>query len=241
LACKLAVECHYTPRNPSDLALFLFLSEQWNKYESLDFEHTLLQTVYELGTEQLRKRIADKAKKAGRIEWVQVLTGGHKRQRLGQMTTAEWESTLALLTQGKHWEKMWQLAQKAPAIWSAELLNRICQARWTLTEEEQARFADLINLAKKVSEKLPEQVHPIRCRVINSSFHSQNEAFKKRRDKLKDQVGLIINFRPPQPIHSLSISPDSNFLFIIQTQTVVVIHLWDIKNWCLLKTLKAGT
>ena len=38
-------------REPSHRALFYFLTEQWDKYENLDYEHSLLQKIYELADE----------------------------------------------------------------------------------------------------------------------------------------------------------------------------------------------
>jgi hypothetical protein len=59
-------------------ALFYFLTGQWEQYESLDFDHTLLRMVYEAGHEDLRKRIAEQARRAGRVDWVEVVTGGRR-------------------------------------------------------------------------------------------------------------------------------------------------------------------
>jgi hypothetical protein len=116
LAYQIAMKAQYSPHEPSQRALFYFLTEQWDKYESLDYEHTLLQKVYELGNENLRKQIADNARQAGRVEWIQIVGGGRKGQRLAEMTDAEWETTITVLSQSKNWEEMWRLAQKAPAI-----------------------------------------------------------------------------------------------------------------------------
>ncbi|MBI3951491.1 MAG: hypothetical protein HY314_13655 [Acidobacteria bacterium] len=74
LAREVAVAAQYTLRDPHQRALFYFLTDQWEKYESLDFDHTMLRTVYEVGDEGLRKRIAEKARQAGRMEFVEIVS-----------------------------------------------------------------------------------------------------------------------------------------------------------------------
>ncbi|MBE9168580.1 hypothetical protein IQ238_14030 [Pleurocapsales cyanobacterium LEGE 06147] len=137
-------------------SIFYFLTEQWDEYENLDFEHTFLQTAFEHGSEQLRQRIREQIRKAGRAELLKVLAGGNHKKRLGAMTDAEWETTLAVLNSTQQWEEMWRLAQKAPAIWSKQLLQQLKQAAW-LPKEEQERvgFERLKQLAQKCLEKIP--------------------------------------------------------------------------------------
>ena len=150
IAHQVAIKAEYAPRDPSQRALFYFLTEQWNKYESLDYEHDLLQKVYELGDEKLRKRIANKARQAGNIAWIQIVAGGRKGQRLGEMTNAEWETTLKVLVNKQQWQEIWNLAQKAPAIWSRYLLQNLQQVGWQpLVEEERIVFRSLKQLSGK--------------------------------------------------------------------------------------------
>ena len=149
-AREVAIKAEYAPRDSSQRALFYFLTEQWDKYENLDYEHTLLQKVYELGDEKLRKQIADKARQAGRVEWVGVVAGGRKGQRLGEMTDAEWEITLNVLVNNQQWREIWRLAQKAPAFWNRTLLQNLKQVGWQpLLEEERIVFENLKQLSDK--------------------------------------------------------------------------------------------
>ena len=150
IAHQIAMEAQYAPRQPSQKALFYFLTEQWDKYENLDYEHTLLQKVYELGDDKLRKQIANKARQAGNTAWIQIVAGGRKGQRLGEMTDAEWKTTLIILKSGKQWEEMWRLAQKSPAVWSRHLLQNLHQVEWLPSvKEERIVFKSLKQLADK--------------------------------------------------------------------------------------------
>ena len=151
IARQVAIKAQYAPSEPSQKALFYFISEQWDKYETLDYEHSLLEKVYELGSEKLRKQIAEKVKQSGRAEWVQIIAGGRKGQRLEKMIDAEWEATLYVLSNNKQWEEMWRLAQKAPAVWSWKLLGNLKQVSWLpLEEEERVAFEKLKQLADRI-------------------------------------------------------------------------------------------
>lgn len=212
LAREVAVASQYVPRDPKQLALYLFLTEQWDRYESLDSKHTLLQTAYELGDEQLRKRIAQKARQACRVEWVQVVTGGLHRQRLGKMTDAEWETTLAVLSQGKHWEEMLQLALKAPIIWSIRLLQKLKETGWV----PKAEVAELVRLGQN-------------CTV---------DLFSKPSRLWRCWKTLIGN--NTTSIHICSISSDGQLLATTGEKVGTgekIIELWNLSDGKLLQTI----
>ncbi|BAU65778.1 hypothetical protein STA3757_31690 [Stanieria sp. NIES-3757] len=167
LALEIALASQYAPREPSQRALFYFLTEQWDKYESLDFEHTYLQAAFEHGNEQLRQRITEQIRKAGRAELLKVLAGGNQKKRLGAMTDAEWETTLAVLNNDKQWEEMWRLAQQAPAIWSKKLLQQLTKIKWLPQEEQgQVEFEKLAQFAQKCLKKIPPIGGLVCCKTI---------------------------------------------------------------------------
>src|SRR5262245_54170008 len=56
----------YLPKDPHQRALFLFLTEQWERYEGHDFDHRLLRTAYEAADARLRGRLMEKLRAAGR-------------------------------------------------------------------------------------------------------------------------------------------------------------------------------
>ena len=210
LAREIAVESQYAPRDSKQRALFYFLTKQWDKYESLDYEHTILQTLYELGDEQLRKRIAQKARKAGRVEWTQIVAGGRQGKRLGEMTAAEWETTLAVLSEGKHWEEIWQLAQAAPPIWSVQLLGQLKDAEWVPKTE----LAGLVQIGQKCVADALDKMNSLWC------CRATLEWYKTHFDLLA--------------LYSIAISPDSKLLASGDGDTV---KLWSLPEGKLLQTL----
>jgi WD40 repeat protein/virulence-associated protein VagC len=173
IARQVVIKAQYAPHEPSQRALFYFLTEQWDKYASLDYQHSLLQKVYELGDEKLRKQIADKARQAGRVEWIQIVAGGRKGQRLGKMTDAEWKTTLAVLNRGKQWEEMWRLAQKAPAIWSKQLIHKLKQVGCLpKLEQERIGFDSLKQLADKCRKDIPLMGGLTVCQATLNHVHN---------------------------------------------------------------------
>jgi hypothetical protein len=147
----LAMQC--APQDTSQRALYYFLTEQWDKYENLDFDHSLLRAVYEAGDEKLRQRIGERARRAGRVEWVDVAAGGRQGRRLGEMTDKEWEVTMEVLGGSGRWGEMWRLAQEAPARWSARLLQRVSSGDWVPEGDgERAGYKELSLLAGRWTE-----------------------------------------------------------------------------------------
>jgi hypothetical protein len=166
LAREVTVAAQYAPRDPQQRALFYFLTEQWEKYERLDFDRTMLQVAYEVGTVELRSRVAEKARKAGRVEWVEIATGGRQGRRLEEMTETEWETTLVVLSRQRHWQELWYLAQVAPAVWSVQFLRRLKAVAWVPeAEEECVGFAEVVGLAEGCGEKVPALHGLMHCRV----------------------------------------------------------------------------
>ena len=125
LAKEIVLATGYTPRDLPQRALFYFLTEQWEKYESLDFDQSLLKAIYPHIPLEVRNRLIICARQAGRLDFISVVTETRRIKSLGEMTEEEWHTTLTVLNERKAWEEMWRLVQTAPAIWSLALLLRL--------------------------------------------------------------------------------------------------------------------
>src|SRR5947209_814657 len=110
LARAVALASGYAPRQAERRALFFFLTEQWEAYDSLDFDRTLLRAAYQAANGPLRQRLAAKARQAGRVEWVEAVTRGRQALRLSEMSDAEWRTSLEVLVERKEWPELWRLA-----------------------------------------------------------------------------------------------------------------------------------
>jgi len=118
-------QANYEPSDLGDKALFYFLQGQWQKYEDLDFDQSLLLKVYYSEGENIKERIAEKAKAAGRIEWVKVLITTNEGFIIEQMRDEDWESFLEILVTQPEKQEIWKFLFNAPAIWSSKLLNSL--------------------------------------------------------------------------------------------------------------------
>ena len=81
----------------------------------------------------MRTRIATHARQAGWAGYVEAVAGQRSMRSLGELSAGEWEVILALLGRHARWDEMWQLAQNAPAVWSARLLHSLSSAGWQPT------------------------------------------------------------------------------------------------------------
>jgi hypothetical protein len=214
MAREVARAAQYAPQEPQQRALFYFLTEQWDKYETLDFDQTLLRTAYEVGDTRLRQRVAETARRTGRIEWIEVATGGRQRRRLGEMTDEEWEATLALLAAQKQGEAMWRLAQVAPPGWSGRLLRQLADMAWLpQAEQERTGFVEMRRLAATVTGKTPD-LHMF----VHSSF------------RLEGHTGTV---------GPLAMSPDGRVLASGSEDRTV--QLWSVPDGKALHTLTGHT
>jgi WD40 repeat protein len=236
--CRLAIEhpslhlrdrvikAGYVPKDESQRVLFYFLTEQWNKYEALDFEHRLLRAVYDTAGPRLRRQIAAKARAAGRLEWVEVVAGGKQGRRLGLMTENEWKASLSVLQANARWSDIWLLAQEAPPRWSAILLRRLEAARWKPQESQRADFERLLAAARnwpaddfeahlQCTAILQGHNDEVRCLAISPNRHLLASGGGDKLIRLwdlsgkKDQKALAGH---GTKVNCLAISPDGRIL-----------------------------
>jgi WD40 repeat protein len=148
-ARQAALDGGYAPKDPRRRALFYLLTEQWERYASLDFDASLVRAVYETSDQTLRTKINQLARQAGWTGYLEASTGQRSARRLEALTETEWEVILAVLGRHQNWEAAWQLAQQAPALWSACLLRELRQANWAPElESERQGFSKLVEKAQ---------------------------------------------------------------------------------------------
>lgn len=129
-ARKLAVEAGYVPRSPEKRALFLFLTDQWDKYDELDFDQRILRSVYETANQDTRLLITRSLQHSGRADYLSILTGVDFRSRAGKITPEEARLTIRMLKDRQEWEKLWVLSQELALIHSIEIIRILGAAGW---------------------------------------------------------------------------------------------------------------
>jgi WD40 repeat protein len=238
-----AILAQYAPRDTHQRAVFYFLTGQWDQYESLDFDHSLLRTVYEAGDESLRKRIAAQARQAGRVEWVAVVAGGQRGLRLGEMKDEEWEVVVDVLGAKRRWAEVWRLAQIGPPRWCARLLRKLQEAGWSPDRvEEQTWSVELMRLLERdhdLERRAPDllirgRIAPfnhrggITCFAINHDGHSVavggwNGAVQVR--DLSGELPLAMFETGPWECSSIAMSPDGRMIAVGSDRAV---QLWAL-------------
>ena len=255
LARETAVAAQYAPRDKVQRALFYFLTDQWDKYENLDFDQSLLKAVYEVADRDLLRRLAERARRAGRAEWVDVVAGGRQGRRLGEMTDGEWEAVLAVLVKDGRWRSMWRLAQVAPPVWSVRLLRRLKRAGWAPEEGERTGFAELVRLAENCTGESPEigvlvycldtlkgHNHAVRSLVISPNGRILASGSGDRTVRLwhlPSGQALKTLTGHTKGVNCMAVSPDGQVLATGSDDKTV--RLWRLPDGQVLKTLTRHT
>jgi len=159
IAREAAIAARYAPRDEYQRALFFFLTEQWGRYESLDFDRRLLRTVYESADATLRQRITEKLRAAGRTDFLTVIAGGDYRSRAAVMTPSEADFLVQMLEVNKEWTKLWALAFELPFSWSVRIIKILARNSWKPEmPDERATFDELVSLASAEMAMSGEEV-----------------------------------------------------------------------------------
>jgi len=174
IAQNAAVAGGYLPRDSYSRALFLFVTEQWNRYEDVDFDGRLLVTIYASASADLRQRIITKLRAAGRTHYLRILAGGDYRSRVTVMTSSETEFLVQMLAEKEEWTKLWDLTFDVPLHWSLRILRILGGSGWQpQAGDDRVLYRELVPLAatdlkfsqKELSQQLPPAVRLARMRV----------------------------------------------------------------------------
>lgn len=156
LARNLTLAAGCSPQDPQLRALFFFLTEQWESYDTLDFDGHLLRNAYTALAPSVRERVAALARRVGRVGWVEVAAGGQQGRRLAEMSDVEWKSALLLLYQSRRYDELWQLAQTAPLLWCARSLELLRRAKWPPPQSPYYdALTEIANLAARCEDEPP--------------------------------------------------------------------------------------
>lgn len=156
-ARQIALQNGYTPHDMTRRALFLFLTEQWEAYESLDFSHTLLNSIYDSAPQELRRKLLAQSRYTGQISWIQTRPGSPRQRWLKDLSEADWQLILAQLKTSSDLPALWKLAQSAPPVWSASILQDLYAQGFLPSEaSDHSGFLHLVEKAATAASQLPE-------------------------------------------------------------------------------------
>lgn len=147
-AREAALAAGYAPQDQTQRALFFFLTGQWARYDNLDFDRRLLRVVYQSASPALRQRLLEQMRRAGRTEFLPIITGGDYRARLAEMGAGEFDLLVQTLAANQEWAELWGLAFDAPFRWSVQIIKTLAGQTWRPPlAEEQPIFDRLATLA----------------------------------------------------------------------------------------------
>ncbi len=149
-AFEIARSCRYLPEAPEDRALFFFLSDQWDQYDALDFDHRLMRAAYADAAPDMRQRIARHIQKTGRTQVLDILAPLDTRNGVVSLTPLETSVLLRTLEHSRDWPRLWDLCFQLRLADSAQIVQKLHSAGWTPDRPSDAAvFTRLVQLAEK--------------------------------------------------------------------------------------------
>lgn len=143
-----ALSAKYLPHNEQLWALFLFMTEQWEQYDALDFDRRLMHLTYIASPEPVRQRIRKKLRTAGRSDFLPIIAGESTEERASQFNADENEVLVQMLIDNRNWAALWPRVFDLPFRWSVHAIEALSQSGWKPADgEEQTLFAELAALS----------------------------------------------------------------------------------------------
>lgn len=245
-----AVRRRYLPGDPERKALFLFITEQWEAYEVLDFTHLQLNQVYETASTGLRQRILSHSRLSGHTEWLQSLGEARRRRWLKDMTDADWRTVISQLETARQWPETWRMVAYAPPQWSAVLVNLLDRSGWQPdSAADQQEFLKLVALARQATLEnakiSPQKMLKTPAQDIQAvAVRSDGKAFATGGSDQRlylwdlpsgDRRGDLIS-SPTPAARALALSPDG--LHLAAAFTDQSIRIFRLEDNRLVKTLE---
>lgn len=227
-AQQVALEKGWMPEDLAARALFLFVAEVWDKYDLIDFDRRLMRLNYQAADNNLRRRIAEKVRKSGRSEYLEIFTGGETLSREKELTDQEAAILVKILGNNQNWQKLWELVGTLPLKHSREAILKLSEVGWQpQSEDARAVFAELVALAQVamyVEEQEARQNWPVVAERLYA--HVKISEKKVNPEKLKD-----IAFAHTQSLLALVVSNNRVVFYNLQSATIEkVIKLPKVKT-----------
>lgn len=154
------------PQDELQRALFYFLTEQWEAYEELDFDHRRLREAYLHADAKVKQRTMELARRTGRIAWLTDTLNERTPKAARRLTLREWKDVISTLVQAARWHELWRLAQNAPPRIGWQILRALPET-WTPPHaDEVALWQELRALAK--AAEAPPILAPQRLTVLGA-------------------------------------------------------------------------
>jgi hypothetical protein len=137
----IAITAGYLPRDELERALFLFMTEQWERYASHDFDRRLMHRIYALAAPGfLQWRIRAKVRASGRIDFLPILAG----DRAAGLDEGANKTIIETLIAYQDWAGLWVRVFELPFEWSVRVMEALSNSGWMpASNKDKVFFAEL--------------------------------------------------------------------------------------------------
>ena len=140
LARQACLQAGYLPQDQVQRVLFLFLTEQWEAYQDLDFDQSMLHAVYLTAGPEMRQRITHQLQGSGRTNLLPIIAGANFRAVPSIAGEEEAEVLVAMLSMQDDWKTLWRLVDELPFRWSLRIVRQLVQKSWLPEEADERTF-----------------------------------------------------------------------------------------------------
>lgn len=205
LAQSAALAGGYLPCEEQPRALFLFMTEQWERYAAHDFDRRLMHQSYFAASKSLRLRIREKLRTVGRIDFLPIIAGESSEASTFQFDASESELLVQTLI-NRDWATLWSRVFDLPFQWSVRAVEALAQSGWRPSGvEAQAVFDQLAGLVANGLLAKPSEVQNL--------FPLQA---KRATVRIPGRINTVA-FAPGRPILAIGTRPGKVILWNYQT------------------------
>lgn len=167
----IAAECDYAPINPIRKALFFFLSRQFTKYDTFDFDHSHLRGFYETANAAMRRQITQIVRESGNPAYLDILS--LKQTSFAVDVSTHSKAMLQVLQENGQWEALWQKVLELPFINSVSALGKLLKNGWQPSNPEDNQLYQKLTELVRSKIAQPQQLTTsmpavVRCAALQT-------------------------------------------------------------------------
>ena len=145
---KLCVTHHLLPLDPSQQALFYFLSGQWERYYASDSDYRRIRIAYEQKGPELQRRLITVSRDSGNSAWLREISGSLESAPHGGSLSDQHLFAASLISQ-KQWGKLWEILPSLPLLCMPPVMKALKDAGFQPRQTDENIFFE--ELAKNIT------------------------------------------------------------------------------------------
>jgi hypothetical protein len=148
-ALAVEIEIGYTPSVLPDKILYLFLTRQFEKYDKLDFDRSIMYTLYTTTENKgLRHHINATVRESGRLDYLDIVTPRTEVSN-SKLITNQQTTTIKILRSNKQWAQLWLKVFDFSFWGSVSALGVLRKSNWRPDNEyERELFVRLTGILR---------------------------------------------------------------------------------------------